>query len=93
MNSLFGLDRPSVKDEDLALLATTDNHIQIMIWESLLQGADIPYLLKERGSGTVMKVIAGYSVFNTDIYVRKEQLEEARALLEGCEESSEEEAE
>ncbi|MBR2293456.1 MAG: DUF2007 domain-containing protein [Clostridia bacterium] len=81
MDSLFGLDRPAIRDEELALAATTDNHIQIMIWESLLRDAEIPYLLKERGSGSAMKVIGGYSVFNTDLYVRREQLEAARELL------------
>lgn len=81
MDSLFGLDRPAIRDEELALVATTDNHIQIMIWESLLRDAEIPYLLKERGSGSAMKVIGGYSVFNTDLYVRREQLEAARELL------------
>ena len=93
MDSLFGLDRPSVKDEELALLATADNHIQIMIWESMLREAEIPYLLKERGAGTMMKVIAGYSVFNTDIYVRRDQLEEAKALIETSETLPEEDEE
>ena len=81
MDSLFGLDRPALRDEELAIAATTDDHIQIMIWESLLRDAEIPYLLKERGSGSAMKIIGGYSVFHTDIYVRKDQLQEARELL------------
>ena len=63
-----------------------------MILESILQDAEIPYLKKERGSGTSVKVIAGFSVFGTDLFVRKEQLELARELITPRETENEEES-
>ena len=81
MDSLFGLDRVSAHDESLALLTTVYDPSLLMILESILTDAEIPYLKKERGSGTMMKVIAGFSVFGTDLFVRKEQLELATALI------------
>ena len=81
MDSFFGLDNVSSHDEGLELLVTVYNPSELMIIQSILNGAQIPYLLKDRGAGGTMKVIAGYSVFGTDIFVRSEELEAAEALL------------
>ncbi len=81
MDSLFGLDRVSHHDDSLELLTTAYDRVQLMILESILQDAKIPYLLKERGSGTTVKVIAGFSIFGTDIFVLREHLELASALI------------
>ena len=82
MDSLFGLERVSAHDDTLALLTTVYDRAQQMIVESILQDARIPYLVKERGSGSMVKVIAGYSMFGTDIFVRCEQLETAAELID-----------
>ncbi len=81
MDSFFGLDRVSPHDDSLALLTTVYDNSLLMILESILKDAEIPYLKKERGSGTSMKVIAGFSVFGTDLFVLKEHLETAQALI------------
>lgn len=81
MDSLFGLERVSAHDDTLELLTTIYDRAQRMIVESILQDANIPYLAKERGSGSMVKVIAGYSMFGTDIFVRREQLELATELI------------
>ena len=81
MDSFFGLDRVSAHDESLALLTTVYDPSQLMIVESILRDAEIPYLKKERGGGTSVRVIAGFSVFGTDLFVRKEQLDTALALI------------
>ncbi len=93
MDSLFGLDRVSPHDDSLALLTTVYDSSLLMILESILKDAEIPYLKKERGSGTSMRVITGFSVFGTDLFVLKEHLETAQALItprENEEEESEE---
>ena len=92
MDVFFGLDRVSHHDESLALLTTVYDHSLLIILESILKDAEIPYLKKERGSGTSMKVIAGFSAFGTDLFVLKEHLETAQALIapQDCEEESEE---
>ena len=97
MDALFGLDRVSAHDESLELLTTVYDRTQLMIVESILKDAEIPYLAKERGSGTMVKVIAGYSMFGTDIFVPSAALETALELItppdteEIVEESEEEE--
>ena len=97
MDSLFGLDRVSAHDEGMELLTTVYDRAQLMIVESILKDAEIPYLAKERGSGTMVKVIAGYSMFGTDIFVPCSALETAMVLIappdakESEEESEEEE--
>lgn len=81
MDSLFGLDRVSAHDAGLALLMTVYDPTRLAVVQSILTGEGIPFLFKERGAGGSVKIIAGYSVFGTDIFVRAEQLEEAGALF------------
>ena len=82
MDSLFGLDGASVKDRDLELLTTANDNIYLSITESLLKDNDIPYLVKDRGCGTVVKVVMGFSIFGADVYVLKKDIERASELLE-----------
>ena len=81
MDSFFGLDHTHPQNEDLELLTTVYNPSELLIVQSILKDAEIPFLLKERGSGNSMKIIAGFSVFGTDIYVLREQLELAEQLI------------
>ena len=81
MDSLFGLDRISPHDDSLELLTTVYDTAQQMIVESILRDAEIPYLAKSRGSGTAVKVITGFSMFGTDIFVLREHLELALELI------------
>ncbi len=81
MDSLFGLDRVSPHDENLELLTTVYDEPSRMIVESILRDAEIPYLLRERGSGTAVKVITGFSMFGTDIFVLREHLDTATELI------------
>ena len=93
MDSLFGLDRVSPHDDSLALLTTVYEPSLLMVLESILEDAKIPYLKKERGSGTMVKVITGFSTFGTDLFVLKEHLETAQALITPQEIQQEEDAE
>ena len=85
MDRIFGLDSVSYHEQGLEHIATVYDPTSLMIMESILKDAQIPYLLKDRGSGGMMKIIAGYSVMGTDIFVKEEQLETARALFENAE--------
>ena len=87
MDFLFGLDQISAHSEKLALLVTAYDPSHLLIVESILQDAEIPYLKKERGSGTSVKIIAGFSIFGTDVFVLKEHLETALALITPPEEN------
>jgi len=92
MDSFFGLDRVSPHDENLELLTTVYDAPSQTIVEGILRDAEIPYLAKSRGSGTAMKVITGFSMYGTDIFVLREHLETALELITPPEEIEEIEA-
>ena len=81
MSDLFGLDRVSPHDGDLELLTTVYDNTLLPVVESILRDAEIPYLIKERGTGGVMKVFMGFSMMGSDIFVKREHLDTATALI------------
>ena len=81
MDSFFGLDRASKVDEKLELLTTLHDEISLVCVESILRDAEIPYLVKHRGAGSSMRVIMGFSLFAADVFVLRETLETAQALI------------
>ena len=79
---LFGLDRVTPHDEQTsALLVTVHGNEQLAAVEALLRSAELPYRACDRGAGGVVRVISGYTMYGTDIFVRPEDLETAQALL------------
>lgn len=81
MDRFFGLDKVSYHDRGLALLTTVHDNVELAIIRSILEGENIPFLYKERGSGGAVKVIAGFSMYGTDVFVPEELLETAKALI------------
>lgn len=81
MDKLFGLDEPAPHDEGLSLLTTVYDNASLVLTVGILRDAGIPFLLKDRGAGGAMRVIAGYNMFGTDIFVREEDLDTAAALI------------
>lgn len=90
-NSLFGEDRVSPHDEGQALLCTVYDPMELQMILGILDGAEIPFLLKDRGAGGVSKIILGYSSLSgTDIFVPDTALEAAEALITPvCEDTAE----
>ncbi|MBR3893904.1 MAG: DUF2007 domain-containing protein [Clostridia bacterium] len=82
MDRLFGLDQPAPTDEYTAHLTTAHDNVELSIIRSILEGEEIPYRVRERGSGGVVKVIAGYSMYGSDIFVPAELLEKATEVLD-----------
>ena len=82
MDAFFGLDKPMEAGKDTALLTTVHDGVELSIIRSILEGENIPYRVLERGSGGVVKVIAGYSMFGTDVFVPADMLETALELLD-----------
>ena len=93
MDDLFGLDKVSAHDEDLALLTTAYDPTYLAIVKSILEDAKIPFLTKDRGSGAAVRVIMGYSMFGTDIFVPRELYETALELITPAESDENEETE
>ena len=78
---LFNFDRPvDPHDENLALVETAYDNIRLAIVRSILDGENIPYVVKMRGSNSV-SVITGSPTFGADVFVHKDALEDAAAAL------------
>ena len=84
MDSLFGLDHVSPHDENVELLASVYENTELLVLRSILDGEKIPYLIKERGSGAAVRLIAGYTVnvAASDVFVPKAAFERAKEVLE-----------
>ncbi len=87
MSDLFGLERPhkiSVGDE-VSHLITVYDVAMLGIVRGMLEDESIPYLVRERGTGSAMRLMTGFSCFGTDIYIPTSSLELAKGLIAGLE--------
>ena len=95
-DKLFGLDKPQKPVDDVSeLLTTAYGNEELAAIEALLRSAEIPYRLCDRGAGGIVRVISGYTMYGTDVFVRTEDVETARELLtpvDAAEAEAEEEA-
>ena len=80
MDLLFGLNAPASL-QDLVHAGEFHDPVSATIAEELLTDANIPFLKKERGSGTAVRIITGFQPFGTDFFVRPEDLERATDAL------------
>ncbi len=87
MSDLFGLERPhKISDGDeVSRLMTVYDVAVLGIVRGLLEDENIPYLVRERGTGSAMRILIGFSQFGTDVYVPTDALETAKALIAGIE--------
>ncbi len=87
MFDLFGLEKPhKIADGDeVSHLITLYDVAVLGIVRGLLEGEDIPYLVRERGTGSAMRIMTGFSLFGTDVYVPTHALELAKGLVAGLE--------
>ena len=81
MDSIFGLDRANT-DDGMKLLTTVHSEAETAIVCGILEDEKIPYLTKDRGSGAVVRVIAGYTMYGTDISVPEDRYADAVAVLD-----------
>jgi hypothetical protein len=80
-NLFFGLDQPANED-GLVLLRTFHDDVSVTMAEEVLRDEEILFLKKDRGSGSAVRLITGYSMYGTDLLVAPEDLEKASALME-----------
>ena len=80
MDRLFGLEHTTA-DEGLSLLVTLYDDVLVAMYEELLKEEEIPYLKKDRGTGSAMRIMMGQSFYGTDIYVPSALLEKALELI------------
>ena len=82
MDFLFGLDKARKADDGMSLSTTAHDNIELRILQSILEGESIPFTVYDRGSGGAMRILSGYSMFGTDIFVPTQFLELATELLD-----------
>ena len=87
MFDLFGLEKPhKISDGDeVSHLITVYDVAVLGIVRGMLEDEDIPYLVRERGTGSAMRIMTGLSMFGTDVYVPTHALEVAKGLVAGLE--------
>lgn len=89
MDRFFGLDTPSLSDEGVSLLTTLYDTVAAELVGALLTEEGIPFLRKDRGTGGMMRILAGTTLSPIDIYVPDTRLDEARELLAAMAEDGE----
>ena len=83
LDELFGLEKNHkiAFGDNVELLTTVYDEGSLAIIRGLLEAENIPYLAKERGSGSAMRIMTGFSMFGTDIFVPLALIDKARELL------------
>ena len=67
---------------ELVLLKTITNNYELELIKNLLEDVDIPYIIRDYGVGGYMRVIAGGSMFRTDILVANSMYEQAKQIID-----------
>lgn len=81
MDLFFGLEKPALNEDGIALLATLYDDISVSMYEALLKEEGIAYLKKDRSGGTAVRILMGNNPHGTDIYVAQADLAQARELF------------
>ena len=69
-------------DLELILLKTASSNHELNLIKNLLDEHEIPYILKDHGIGGYMRIVAGSSLYGTDILVEKLAFEKSKAILD-----------
>ena len=80
-NLFFGLNAPANED-DLVLLRTFHDDISVAMAEEVLRDEGILFVKKDRGSGSAVRIVVGFSTFGTDLFVAPDDLEKATELMQ-----------
>ena len=85
MFDMFGLenDHKIAYGEEVVRLTTVYDIAMLGMVRGLLEDAQVPYLVHERATGSAMRIMTGFSVYGTDIFVPKAAEETARDLIAG----------
>lgn len=67
---------------ELVLLKTINNNYELGLIKSILEENQIPYIVKDRGTGGYMRIISGDSLYETEILVDKLVLDKANSILD-----------
>ena len=71
----------SDKDIQLILLKSVNNNFDLGMVTNILEENKIPFILKDPGAGSYMRIISGQSFSGTNIYVEEASFERAVEIL------------
>lgn len=85
MFDMFGLenDHRIAYGDEVVLLTTVYDVAMLGMVRGLLEDAEIPYLVHERATGSAMRIMTGFSLYGTDVFVPKAAEDTARDLIAG----------
>lgn len=66
---------------DLVVLRTIESEFEMNMITAILEDNGIPFIVKNKGSGSYMRIITGSSPFKTDILVSKDSFERSMELI------------
>ena len=69
-------------DFELVLLKTITNNYELELIKNLLEDQQIPSIVRDHGIGGYMRVLAGSSIFQTDILVAKSMYDKAKEIID-----------
>ncbi len=64
------------------LLASNISQLDATLITAQLTDADIPYFIKDHGTGGYMKLYMGYTIYGQDIYVGTGQYDKAKEIVD-----------
>ena len=67
---------------NLKLLIKISDRTMLSLIQSTLEENNIPYITKDKGTGGYLKIIAGASIYDTEIYVSDSDFEKAREVVD-----------
>ncbi len=70
------------KDQETCLLASDLSQLDTTMFTALLTDANIPWFIKDKGTGGYMKIYMGYTIYGQDIYVGSDDYDRAKELLD-----------
>lgn len=70
------------KDLELVVLKAINDEYELNLTKSLLEDNNIPFIVKDYGSGGYMRIIGGSSMYRTEILVEESMFGEAKAILD-----------
>ena len=70
------------KDLELVVLKFINNEYELQLTKSLLEDNEIPFIIKDQGSGGYMRIIGGSSMYKTEVLVAESMFEKAKAILD-----------
>ena len=72
----------NVENVNIIKLRSISNEIELGMIKEILDDNNIPYIIKNHGSGGYIRIITGGSSFATDVMVKESDFDKSNNLLE-----------